>query len=142
VGSESLQSIVLDVITAMRLQTVEKGLCFLLPETIAGLKLVELWKGPIVLLLGVFFSAEGTQDKNTFGKVIHKSSLLLPKGLKTKTLRRSNDAKYRSYHQLRFRSSRGGKDLIDPSNLSYVCKQMLRVNNVILPGLHPVPINR
>jgi transposase InsO family protein len=44
---------------------------------------------------------------NTFGKVILKSSLLLPKVLKTKTSLRSNDAKCRSYHQLRFRSSRG-----------------------------------
>jgi hypothetical protein len=29
-------------------------------------------------IVGVFFSAEGPQDKNTFGKVILKSSLLLP----------------------------------------------------------------
>jgi transposase InsO family protein len=58
-------------------------------------------------IVGVFFSAEGPQDKNTFDKVILKSSLLLPKVLKTKTSLRSNDAKCRSYHQLRFRSSRG-----------------------------------
>jgi hypothetical protein len=57
--------------------------------------------------LGDFFYTEGPQDKNTFGKVIQKSSLLLPKVLKTKTLHRSNDAKCRSYHQLRFRPSRG-----------------------------------
>jgi hypothetical protein len=42
----SLQSIVLVVITAIGLQTMEKGLCFLRPKTIAGfLKLVELCKG-------------------------------------------------------------------------------------------------
>jgi hypothetical protein len=40
---------VLAVITAMGLQTVEKGLCFLLPESVAGIHmLVELWKGLIV----------------------------------------------------------------------------------------------
>jgi hypothetical protein len=50
------------------------------------------------LLLGVFFSAEGPQDKNTFSKVILKSPLLLPKVLKTKTSLRSNGAKCRSYH--------------------------------------------
>jgi hypothetical protein len=39
-------SIVLVVITVMGLQTVEKVLCFLLPESVAGfLMLVELWKG-------------------------------------------------------------------------------------------------
>jgi hypothetical protein len=37
------------------------------------------------LLLGVFFSVEGPQDKNTFGKVILKFSLLPSKVLKTKT---------------------------------------------------------
>jgi hypothetical protein len=58
-------------------------------------------------VLGVFFSAEGPQDKNTFGKVIQKSSLLLPKVIKMKTSLRSNDAKCRSYHQIQFRSSRG-----------------------------------
>jgi hypothetical protein len=46
----------------------------------------------LYLVLGVF-SAEGPQDKNTFGKMIQRSALLLPKVLKTKTLRRSNDAK-------------------------------------------------
>jgi hypothetical protein len=59
------------------------------------------------LLLGVFFSAEDPQDKNTFGKVMLKSSLLLPKVLKTKTSLRSNDVKCRSYHQLRFKSNKG-----------------------------------
>jgi hypothetical protein len=39
------------------------------------------------LLLGVFFFAEGPQGKNTFGKVIQRSSFPLPKVLKTKTLR-------------------------------------------------------
>jgi hypothetical protein len=68
------------------------------------------------LLLGVFFSTEGPQDKNTFGKMIQKSSLLLPKVLKTKTLRRGNIVKCRSYHQLRFNSSRRRKDHIDLSN--------------------------
>jgi hypothetical protein len=70
------------------------------------------------------------------------SSLLLPKVFKTKTSLRSNDAKCWSYHQLWFRSSTGWKDHIDPSNLSYAYKQMLRVMNVILLGLHAVPINR
>jgi hypothetical protein len=41
--------------------------------------------------LGVFFSAEGPQHKNTFGKMIQRSALLLSKVLKTKALRRSND---------------------------------------------------
>jgi hypothetical protein len=59
------------------------------------------------LLLGVFFSTEGPQDKNTFDKVILNSSLLVPKPLKTKISLRSNNAKCRSYHQLRFRSSKG-----------------------------------
>jgi hypothetical protein len=68
------------------------------------------------LLLGVFFSTEGRQDKNTFGKMIQKSSLLLLKVLKTKTLRRGNIAKCRSYHQLRFNLSRRRKDQIDLSN--------------------------
>jgi hypothetical protein len=58
-------------------------------------------------VLGVFFSAEGAQSKNTFGKVILKVLPLLPMVLKTKTSPRSNDGKYRSYHQLRFKSSRG-----------------------------------
>jgi hypothetical protein len=41
-----VQSIVLVVITVMGLQTMEKGLCFLRPETAAGfLMLVELCKG-------------------------------------------------------------------------------------------------
>jgi hypothetical protein len=61
-------------------------------------------------LLGVLFSAEGPQDKNTFSKMIQKSSLPLPKVLKTKTLRRNNIAKCRSYHQLRFKSSGRRKD--------------------------------
>jgi hypothetical protein len=69
------------------------------------------------LLLGVFFPAEGPQDINTFGKMIQKSSLPLLKVLKTKTLHRSNIAKCRSYHQLRFKSSRRRKDLIDLSIL-------------------------
>jgi hypothetical protein len=55
------------------------------------------------LLWRVFFSAECPQDKNIFGKVIQKSSLLLPKILKTKTSLRRHDAKCRSYHELRFR---------------------------------------
>jgi hypothetical protein len=50
----------------------------------------------VTALLGVFFSAEGSQDKNTFGKMIHKSSFSLPKILKT--LSRSSIAKCRSYH--------------------------------------------
>jgi hypothetical protein len=42
-------SIVLAVITMMRLQTVEKSICFLLPKTEAGfLILVELYKGLVV----------------------------------------------------------------------------------------------
>jgi hypothetical protein len=45
----------------------------------------------ISTLLGVFFSVEGPQDKNTFGKMIQRSTLLLLKVLKTKTLRRSNN---------------------------------------------------
>jgi hypothetical protein len=44
-------------------------------------------------MLGVFFSAEGPQDKNTFGKVIPKSPLLLQKVQKTKASLRSNGAK-------------------------------------------------
>jgi hypothetical protein len=44
-------------------------------------------------LLGVFSSAEGPQDKDTFGKMIQRSSLLLLKALKTKTLRGSSIAK-------------------------------------------------
>jgi hypothetical protein len=51
-----------------------------------------------VLVLGVFFSAEGPQDKNTFGKMIQRSSLPLLKILETKNLRGSNIAKCRSYH--------------------------------------------
>jgi hypothetical protein len=61
----------------------------------------------IATVLGVFFSAEGPQNKNTFDKVILKSSLLLSKVFKMKTSLRSNDAKCQSYHQLRFRSSKG-----------------------------------
>jgi hypothetical protein len=57
--------------------------------------------------VGGFFSAEGAESKNTFGKVILKVMPLLPMVLKTKTSPRSNDDKYRSYHQLRFKSSRG-----------------------------------
>jgi hypothetical protein len=58
-GSESLQSIVLVVITTMVLQTMEKGLYSLLHETIAGFpKQVELCKGlvvsPCLLILVVF----------------------------------------------------------------------------------------
>jgi hypothetical protein len=49
------------------------------------------------LLLGVFFSTEGPQDKNTFGKMIQKSSLPLLKILKMKTLHGSSIAKCRSY---------------------------------------------
>jgi hypothetical protein len=45
-----LQSIVLAVITVMGLQTMEKGICSLLPETVVSfLKLVELWKCLVVL---------------------------------------------------------------------------------------------
>jgi hypothetical protein len=69
------------------------------------------------LLLGVFFLVEDAQDKNTFGKMIQKSSLPLSKVLKMKTLHRSNIAKCRSYHQLRFKSSRRRKELIDLSNV-------------------------
>jgi hypothetical protein len=58
-------------------------------------------------VLGVFFSAEGPQDKNTFSKVIQKSSLFLPKVSKTKSLLESNDAKCQRYHQLPFKSSKG-----------------------------------
>jgi hypothetical protein len=43
-------------------------------------------------MLGVFFSTEGPKDKNTFDKMKQRFALLLPKVLKTKTLRRSNDA--------------------------------------------------
>jgi hypothetical protein len=55
----SLQSIVLAVITAMGLHTVEKSLCFLYPESVAGfLMLMELCKGlavcPRQLTLEVF----------------------------------------------------------------------------------------
>jgi hypothetical protein len=50
------------------------------------------------LVLGVFFYAEAPQDKNTFGKMIQKSSLPLPKILKTKSLHGSSIAKCRSYH--------------------------------------------
>jgi hypothetical protein len=46
----SLQSIVLGVIFAMGLQTVEQGICSLRLETVvSSLKLVELWKGLVVL---------------------------------------------------------------------------------------------
>jgi hypothetical protein len=49
VGSESLQSIVMAVITVMGIQTMEQGLCFLFPEIIAGfLKLAELSKSIVV----------------------------------------------------------------------------------------------
>jgi hypothetical protein len=45
-GEALLQSIVLAIITAIGLQIVEKGLCFLRPKTVASfLKLVELCKG-------------------------------------------------------------------------------------------------
>jgi hypothetical protein len=45
-GKASLQRIVLDVITTMEIQTVEKGPCFLRSKTVAGfLMLVELCKG-------------------------------------------------------------------------------------------------
>jgi hypothetical protein len=58
-GEALLQSIVLAVIIAMGLQTVEKGICFLRPETVACfLMLVELYKGlavcPRQLTLEVF----------------------------------------------------------------------------------------
>jgi hypothetical protein len=44
-GEASLQTIVLSVITAVGLQTMEKGLCFLRPDTIVGFfELVELCK--------------------------------------------------------------------------------------------------
>jgi hypothetical protein len=47
-GEASLQSIVLAVIIAMWLQTVEKGICFIRPETVSGfLMLVEHCKGLI-----------------------------------------------------------------------------------------------
>jgi hypothetical protein len=59
------------------------------------------------LLLGVFFSAKGPRDKYTIGKVILRISFFLTKVLKTKISLESNDGKCRSYHQLRFRSSRG-----------------------------------
>jgi hypothetical protein len=90
-----------------------KPLCFLRTELITK-KWSSTAKG---LLLGVFFSAEGPQDKNTFGKMIQKSSLPLPKILKRKTLHRSNIAKCRSYHHLRFKSSRRRKDQINLSSL-------------------------
>jgi hypothetical protein len=42
----ALQSIVLAIITVMELQTVEKVICFLRSDTVAGfLMLVELWRG-------------------------------------------------------------------------------------------------
>jgi hypothetical protein len=59
------------------------------------------------LLLGVFFSAKGPQNKDTIDKVVLKISLFLLKVLKTKTSHKSNDGKCRSCHQLRFRSSKG-----------------------------------
>jgi hypothetical protein len=61
-------------------------------------------------IVGGLLPRRSPRDKNTFDKVIQKSSIPLPKVLETKTLRRSNDAKCLSYHQLRFRSSRRGKD--------------------------------
>jgi hypothetical protein len=60
--------------------------------------------------LGVFFSAEGPQDKDIIGKVILKTSFFLPKVLKTKISSESNDGKCLSCHQLRLRQNRGGKD--------------------------------
>jgi hypothetical protein len=50
------------------------------------------------LLLGVFLSAEGPQDKGIIGKVILRT-LSLPKILETKILSGSNDGEYRSYHR-------------------------------------------
>jgi hypothetical protein len=50
------------------------------------------------LLLGVFFSAEGPQDKVFIGKVILRT-LSLPKILKTKILSGSNNGEYQSYHR-------------------------------------------
>jgi hypothetical protein len=92
------------------------------------------------LQLGVF--SKGPQNKDTIGKGVLKISLFLPKVLMTKTSLKSSDGKCRSCHQLQFRSSRGRKDQIDLSVLSYAYKQMLKVMNVILPELYPVPINR
>jgi hypothetical protein len=56
---------------------------------------------------GVLFFTKGPLNKDTIGKVILKTSLLLLKVLKTKTSPRSNDGKCRSYHQLRSGSRRG-----------------------------------
>jgi hypothetical protein len=59
---------VLAIIKAMGLQTVEKGLCFLRPETVVGfLKLVELCKGlvvsPCLLTLVVFKGLRNPRQK-------------------------------------------------------------------------------
>jgi hypothetical protein len=63
-----------------------------------GVLILYLLSACGLCLLGVFFSTEGPQDKNTFDKMIQKSSFSLTKALKTKTLRKGNIAKCRSYH--------------------------------------------
>jgi hypothetical protein len=55
--------------------------------------LVLLWS---MCLLGVFFSAEGHQNKDIIGKMVLKISLFLPKVLKTKASLKSNDGTCRS----------------------------------------------
>jgi hypothetical protein len=50
------------------------------------------------LLLGVFFSAEGPQDKGIIGKVILRT-LSLPKVLEMKILSGSYDDEYQSHHR-------------------------------------------
>jgi hypothetical protein len=50
--------------------------------------------------VGVFFSAEGPQDKDNIGKVILRTlSLSLSKVLEKKVLSGSNDDDYRSCHR-------------------------------------------
>jgi hypothetical protein len=84
-GEASLQSIVLAVITAMGLQTMLKGLCFLRPGTIVGfLELVELCKGLVespCLLTSVVFKGlckpRQIRDHNLWVKGITMQSVKL-----------------------------------------------------------------
>jgi hypothetical protein len=77
-GSESLQSIVLAIITAMGLQTVQKFICTLLLETVAGFpKLLELCKGlvvsPCLLTLAVskgLYNPRQLRDHDIFVKML------------------------------------------------------------------------
>jgi hypothetical protein len=96
------------------------------------------------LLLGVFFSTEGTQGKNTFDKMIQKLAEVTfsfgstPRDEAQWPWRQCKMTKVNSFDPYQAEKEKTRWTLL----VLIACKQMFKGMNVILPGLCPVPINR